>query len=1075
MLRPVAASSLVLCLALAASVPAEAAEPPDAVAAAAGDVVISEIAAEAPTHGFFELQNGADHAVDLSGWTVYRCDAEGLRVKPTAPDAVLDGVVLVPGERFLAAQAGGRWDAAPDAVFAEPLSSLGFGLVLLAPDGAVADGVGVYPSEPAPTEGECGDGNLPVALAGALDESWQRTASGDWVRARATPGEANAEAADTTTDEPVRIDEIAAAGPAGHGDDLVELRNTGGAPVDVGGWRVYRCTALGTTSAATLQYSFPEGRSLAAGERFVVVGPDFTGEADARAAISLADVFSGVLIATADGRRVDGVTVSSERDTACQTGDEKLSGILDYRSGESWQRTPAGEWLIAPRTPGARNAATDTRLAAEAFAYPEQRGVAISELATDPALDRNDYARHTFVELGNYGTDEVDVSGWRLVACTADGFRSTEDLATIAPGTTIPPGATWLAALAGTDAASRADAVFWAPFALAGAGVWVEDAHGDRVDSVGVYHRNEMDESVERYSPCTKGLALATFAVDRLRGETYQRAGFAGDDASDFVAAGATPGVLDLREPPDPDRLLAEAGTQPIAASADAPAEPRLTRAVATSGVPAEVRVAVAGASAAPLTTLSAPGEHEVTPDALLARDEAYGLPYVRLEVALPVEGGVVSWSGRTVGRSAVRLSVWDRGAAAWRPLDTASGAQSAASTVAEASLTLSGRALPAEVSDGTAQLLVQVVPRADALATEGGGIAQRGDYDVALAHLTDTQYYSEAYPEVYAGEIAWILRNAQARKIGFAIHTGDLIQNWVDPDMREDRARREFAIASRFEAGLDEAGLPNSVLPGNHDNKRGVTNDLFNEYFGPSRYAGRSWYGGSVAPDDNSASWSWFQAGGARFVVLSLPYAYGEREIVFAEQVVAQHPDANIVIATHEHVAPKSEGVAASRSNSSRWVSHADLLWNRVIAPNRNVVLVLSGHFHGIGAIVTEDAGGIPGHTVVEALADYQEFRTHTGERATGFQRLLQLDLAAGMLAVDTFSVPLSATASYPFDYGQFVVDDGSEGVESNERPWNVVDAGLQHRYTEADDSFSVPLALQHAKAVETDAVTLR
>ena len=82
----------------------------------------------------------------------------------------------------------------------------------------------------------------------------------------------------------------------------------------------------------------------------------------------------------------------------------------------------------------------------------------------------------------------------------------------------------------------------------------------------------------------------------------------------------------------------------------------------------------------------------------------------------------------------------------------------------------------------------------------------------------------------------------------------------------------------------------------------------------------------------------------------------------------------------------------------------------------------MLSGHFHGLGRIVTEDAGGIEGHTVVEMVADYQEFRTHSGERSTGFQRLLQLDLAGGRIAVDTFSSNLGAHASFPYDYEQFV-----------------------------------------------------
>jgi len=270
----------------------------------------------------------------------------------------------------------------------------------------------------------------------------------------------------------------------------------------------------------------------------------------------------------------------------------------------------------------------------------------------------------------------------------------------------------------------------------------------------------------------------------------------------------------------------------------------------------------------------------------------------------------------------------------------------------------------------------------------------------------------------------------------------------------------------------LDDAGVPNSVLPGNHDNKRGVTNDLFNEYFPPSRYEATSWYGGSIAPGDNSANFSTFEAAGAKFLVLSLPYAYGEDDLAFAEQVVTGHPDHNVVIATHEHVSPKTLEQPALRSSNSRWVSRASELWERVIAPNRNVVVVLSGHFHGIGQIVTENAGGIEGHTVTELLADYQEFRTHSGERATGFFRMLQVDIDGGAIAVDTRSVRLAASYSSEYDYRQFVPENGSVNAPTNARPWNVVDAGLQHRYTEDDDEFTARLQLQHPKLVDTDAV---
>ena len=205
---------------------------------------------------------------------------------------------------------------------------------------------------------------------------------------------------------------------------------------------------------------------------------------------------------------------------------------------------------------------------------------------------------------------------------------------------------------------------------------------------------------------------------------------------------------------------------------------------------------------------------------------------------------------------------------------------------------------------------------------------------------------------------------------------------------------------------------------------------------------------------------------------MLSLPYAYDEAEMAWAERVVTAHPDHNVVVSTHEHVMPITLEGPAHRAGSNRWTSRGQELWERVIAPNRNVVVVLSGHFHGLGMLRTEDAGGIPGHDVVEILADYQEYRTHTGERATGFQRMLQLDLADGAIAVDTFSLRLDAAYGHDYDYRQFVPDTGSPNTPSNVRPWRVVASGLQERYTDADDEFVARVRFQYAKSVDTVAV---
>ncbi len=1055
---------LVLGAAVAASVltvvPAQGSV---AAASPSGPVLINEVTNDSED-GFFELRNWGTEPVDLRGWHVYRCTEEGLRKNSGHPEISLSGV-LAPGELYTVALAGADIDQ-PQARHSPMLGQTGFGLFVESGRGERVDSIGVYPTQPWPTRSECTVGaNLPSTLAFARSESWQRIGAtgdptADFITAQATPGAQNA---GTPVAEPrggMLISEVTPAGPAGKADDFVELVNAGNEPVDLAGWELYRCTTQGRLSSDTLQTRLRG--VLQPGERFVAGGPDFDGAADARYPTSLADAGFGVALHDATGALVDEVAVSAYGDSACQSGHDKLPAILDFGTGESYQRTEQG-YIVAARTPGTVNATEDTALFRQ---QPDaDRAVRISEVATDPASLPGD--QQNFIELHNVSDHTVHLGGWQIYRCEATGIRSAKPQVVISAGTRLAPGDRFTAAREGTALAAKADATYPVALNFLGSGVWVADSRGRLVDRVGIFQQNEMDAPIEPPSPCTNGLSASTFAPDRLGGESYQRVAATGDDADDFTVARATPGA----------RLAARAAAEP----APLAAAPTRARTVSRTTGPAPARLdaariidAWAGASEGRLTERVGSGERSLSVETLAAQDDGYRFPYQRfvLDAASLGDHPRVAWTGSVPGRSEAQLSVWDWHADQWRLLDSRSSKAGANDTV-----TLEGRVEASDILRGTVTVLVQNGPRLSSPFAGGsdGQFEHPDSYDFAVSHVTDTQYLTETYPEVYEDVVGWILENRDRRKIEFVTHTGDLVQNWVDPNQAEPRARREFERASAIQATLDEAGVPNSVLPGNHDNIRGVDNGLFNEFFGPGRYQTADSYGESIAPDDNSANFSTFEASGARMLMLSLPYGYGERELAWAQQVVAAHPEHNVIVSTHEHVTPKDASSAAGRSTSSRWLSRGDQLWDRVIAPNRNVVLVLSGHFHGLGQIVTENAGGIDGHTVVELVADYQEFRTHAGDRGTGFQRLLQVDLGAGEVAVNTFSQRLGETASHDYDYTQFVPDDGNPNTPSNGRPWRVLAEGLQHRYTAVDDEFVVQVELQYEKAVSTIGLELR
>lgn len=315
------------------------------------------------------------------------------------------------------------------------------------------------------------------------------------------------------------------------------------------------------------------------------------------------------------------------------------------------------------------------------------------------------------------------------------------------------------------------------------------------------------------------------------------------------------------------------------------------------------------------------------------------------------------------------------------------------------------------------------------------GRFADPASYDLAIAHTTDTQYLSycangggilpsvrQRCQDIYDGTSRWIVDNAAHRKIAYAAHTGDLIDSyWArTPNM----ARGEFGRASQAQKILDDAGIPNGVLPGNHDNNKGADPSIYNDFFGPQRYAGQPWYQGPWKAGDNSHHVDTFEAAGARFAVVHLGYKPSDAALEWANREIAARPDHNVIVATHAYLKPGAEpdGNGAALSDDGARVR------SRVVDPNRNVFLVLSGHEHGVGRNVRSDAGS-PGHQVIELMADYQDYTAgRDGRGHAGFIRMLQIDVDGGRLTVDTWSPSLGSHRSRDFDTMIGRDYDGSE-----------------------------------------------
>ena len=1098
-------------------------------------VLVSEMTNGGPagdSDDFFEVRNFGDEPVDISAWSLFHCSSKGNRFKEPYV-VVSDGTVLEPGEIYAAASQTALAGFDVDARYDTPASNAGFGVYIEDEHRNRIDSMAVHPQQPWPTTSDCSNGaNLTNTLNYITGESWQRvTATGDssadWVMAPRTPTAQNAtETVPSFTHRgEIFINEIASGSSHHAGDDFIELRNYGQQPVDISGWQLYKCSTTGIILDSYLQTTIEAGTILEPGEMFTAghrlrFSGGF-GDEEGQAQAELASVYAstgtfGGAVMDENGDFVDGVFVSSTNtDGACQIGATKLAHQADLGADESFQRVGTtgdldADWVIAGRTANGANATEENSIAAEARQERGRDGVRVSEIATDPDELPEGVRQQNYFELGNYSSAPVDISEWTVRACLPDGRRSLDALFTVDPGTELAPGEVFLAAQSGTAAAELAGATYTGSLALVGTGLWIEDADGSLVDNVSILSRNAGDSVNDPYSPCTQGRSLTTYLPDRIAGETYLRSQFTGSNHTDFVVATGTPGAIDEAEWVDP--------TEPVPGSTDPVTVPTSHRSDTPLGsstrtgdgdaLTATVHdrdddlldVAVRGGRSIPLTDLlttsytgvseAAPlpgptGNGEVahpagaSPEGLAVTDTGHGYPYQRFELATGTAeatlaaGDEIVWSGSTSGRNELQLYLWDPTESVWRLADAAVPSEQGVIT-----LTVALRA--GDLEADAINVLVQNGPRtAPTLAETFEEFQNPGEFNFSLVHMTDSQYLVESYPAAYTAMMSWTLANRDARQIDFVVNTGDIIQNYQRAETNTDRAIDEFVTGSRIHAILDEAQMPNSVLPGNHDNLNGRNSDLYNEYFGPDRYADTPWFLGSREPDRTDANATTFQADGAAFVVISLAYGYNQADLDWAEEVIHAHPDSNIIIAAHEHVMPASRAtdppIEARRADfdAGRWLSRGDVLWDTIVAPNPNVTMVLSGHRNGVGTIVTEDAGGIPGHTVVEMVADYQQFHTERGARDTALLRLLQVDLNGEAMAINTYSPTEDVHHGHHFDYPSPVtdVDDGPE-VPNNERPWNLLADGQQGRYIAEDDEFIVPMRLQYEKSVRTAAL---
>jgi hypothetical protein len=289
---------------------------------------------------------------------------------------------------------------------------------------------------------------------------------------------------------------------------------------------------------------------------------------------------------------------------------------------------------------------------------------------------------------------------------------------------------------------------------------------------------------------------------------------------------------------------------------------------------------------------------------------------------------------------------------------------------------------------------------------------------EFTIVALPDTQYYSRDFPQIFQAQTQWIADHVQDQNIKLVLGLGDIVDDGADP------AQWQNADAA---VNLLDGQVPYFMAIGNHDyaNAKPAARTAgaagFNQFFGPSRYAGASWYKGNYQ-GSNENFYGVVTINGRDFLILVLEYAPRDAALKWADGILKANQDKEAIIVTHSFTFTDNTRMSRCDANSASSFgvgqdNDGEDMWWKLVRKYANVRMVLSGHVNtGDGTGHRVDLGA-NGNLVNQMLSDYQSEPLGGG----GYLRILKISPSLNQISVSTYSPYLDSFKTD--DHNQFTV----------------------------------------------------
>ena len=287
--------------------------------------------------------------------------------------------------------------------------------------------------------------------------------------------------------------------------------------------------------------------------------------------------------------------------------------------------------------------------------------------------------------------------------------------------------------------------------------------------------------------------------------------------------------------------------------------------------------------------------------------------------------------------------------------------------------------------------------------------LSPNAEMPVTFAWMSDTQGYSQGFPEIFKAMTSWIVSERDTLNIQYVLHTGDVVDNY-DDTRQWDNANRALSIL--------DGEIPLFVVAGNHDiDGQNQVYDSYLDTLGKKRFENLRSFGGAYR--NGRGRYDLFDIGGVPSILMSVGYGMGygvdDKAIDWMNEVLHEYSDRFAILCFHSYMDP--DGSLST---------DGEVLFEEVVKKNPNVCLVLCGHRHGVNHTsvqLDDNMDGTPDRTVYQLVADYQDELKSGG----GYLVLLTFDSTKRTISVKTYS-------PYLDDYNCY---EDNVGLEEFVFPW--------------------------------------